>query len=41
MTIEYQENGEIFDYLEANDYFPEELVGYYFHQLVDTVCYMH
>lgn len=39
--MEYAENGELFDYIAETERFTEQEVRYYFHQIIETLEYLH
>lgn len=41
IAMEFAENGELFDYVAQSGKFSEKEARFYFHQLIDTLEYMH
>jgi serine/threonine protein kinase len=41
ITLEFAENGELFDYIAEGENWSEEVVRYFFHQIIETLEYMH
>ena len=41
MIMEYAEGGELFDYIIKKDHLSENETRNIFHQLIDTIDYMH
>lgn len=41
IAMEYAENGELFDYIAETERFTEQEVRYYFHQIIETLEYLH
>ncbi|CAI2364449.1 unnamed protein product [Moneuplotes crassus] len=41
IALEYAQNGELFDYVANGEKFSERTTRFFFHQIVDTLKYMH
>ena len=41
IAMEYAENGELFDFIAQTEKFNEKEVRYYFHQMIETLEYLH